>query len=349
MGKSPGIDGLTGEYYKEYLLNGQSASNNRSKSAALAIVLSAVKFEQFIKKFKKTYADKKELYYRQKIFLKNLKEADRLQKEDQGSAKYGMTKFSDLTDEEFRRYYLNSVTPTTTNTLREVKVEASPQHPTCDWRKAGVISEVKHQEKCGACWAFASVGNIEALWGIHNRPRNLSVQQILDCGPCDAGCKGGYAWDAFLTVQKQRRLVDETEYPYVGIRKGCDSKRFRKVGHLDGFVMLPKDEDAMASYVSANGTLTVCINGTLLKHYTRDVIRALPRNCNHTIDHMVLLVGYSKGNNEPYWIAKNSWGTDWGENGYFRIYRGDNICGIATYPVSAIVDFSGGEKKTCPK
>ncbi|XP_068117866.1 cathepsin W-like [Hyperolius riggenbachi] len=304
-------------------------------------------FKEFIKQFNKTYK-KEEHQYRRSIFHRNMEEAKRLQKEELGTAKYGMTKFSDLTDEEFKRYYSIPVSAPPPNMMKKIHVEATPEHPTCDWRKAGVISQVKHQGECGSCWAFASVGNIEAQWAIFGHPYNFSVQQILDCGPCDAGCKGGYAWDAFITVMQESGLVTEQDYPYIGVRKSCISSQFRKIGWITNFVMLPRDEEAMKSYISNNGTITACMNSTVLKHYQRNVIHPAIKNCKPGIDHMVLLVGYSKDKNKPYWIAKNSWGTDWGERGYFRISRGGNVCGIADYPLSAFINMTG-QRIPCPK
>lgn len=46
------------------------------------------------------------------------------------------------------------------------------------------------------------------------------------------------------------------------------------------------------------------------------------------LDHAVLLVGYGVDDSKPYWTVKNSWGTKWGEDGYFRMIRGEGLCDV---------------------
>lgn len=115
----------------------------------------------------------------------------------------------------------------------------------------------------------------------------------------------------------------------------------------------------MARHLATEGPITVTINMTLLQQYQKGVIKATPTTCDPTqVDHSVLLVGFGKTKlvegrqgkaasfgsharprrSMAYWILKNSWGPQWGEEGYFRLHRGSNTCGITKFPVTARVD-----------
>ncbi|XP_019652448.1 cathepsin W isoform X2 [Ailuropoda melanoleuca] len=290
-------------------------------------------FTLFQIQYNRSYSNPEEYARRLDIFARNLAQAQQLEAEDLGTAEFGVTPFSDLTEEEFGQLYGHRrMVGEAPSVGRKVGSEESGESmpPRCDWRKLkGVISPIKRQENCNCCWAMAVAGNVEALWGIrYNRSVQVSVQELLDCGRCGDGCRGGFVWDAFLTILNNR----------------------------------------IAWYLATQGPITVTINMKLLQQYQKGVIKATPATCDpRLVDHSVLLVGFGKSksvagrraeggssqphrrNPIPYWILKNSWGADWGEKGYFRLHRGSNTCGITKYPLTARVDLPAKKRPvSCP-
>ena len=97
-----------------------------------------------------------------------------------------------------------------------------------------------------------------------------------------------------------------------------------------------KNEATIASALMTNGPLSVALNAELLQFYHRGIFH--PLFCNpQNLDHAVLLVGWGEERSKPYWVVKNSWGSSWGEHGYFRILRGKGTCGINTQVTTAIL------------
>jgi C1A family cysteine protease len=78
----------------------------------------------------------------------------------------------------------------------------------------------------------------------------------------------------------------------------------------------------------ANGPVCGALNADQLQTYTSGIFDS--SDCSTQVNHGITFVGWGVENGVKYWIIKNSWGTDWGENGYFRIKRGVNMCGINT-------------------
>ena len=87
------------------------------------------------------------------------------------------------------------------------------------------------------------------------------------------------------------------------------------------------------------GPFTVSLDASDLMLYKSGVYA--PSDCKSTRDdtnHAVLMVGYGEESGEKFWKIKNSWGATWGENGYFRMKRGVNMCGVATDAMHAVLD-----------
>lgn len=148
----------------------------------------------------------------------------------------------------------------------------------------------------------------------------------------------------FRAVEKLGGLETESEYPYEAHGEKCQFNSTKVHVRVKGAVDLPKNETAIAQYLVQNGPIAVALNANAMQFYRGGVSKPFKILCSpKNLDHGVLLVGYGVAEYPrfnkvlPYWIIKNSWGKRWGEQGYYRLYRGDNRCGIASMASSAII------------
>jgi len=128
---------------------------------------------------------------------------------------------------------------------------------------------------------------------------------------------------AFKYVAKHG-ITTEDKYPYKAVVGSCqiNSGDFKNKGFTD----VPKgDVDQLAAAVNKQ-PISVAVDASKFQFYESGIFD----DCSTTLDHGVLLVGYTP----DAWIIKNSWSTSWGEQGYIRLKRG-NTCGLAntaSYP-----------------
>ncbi|XP_069833965.1 cathepsin O isoform X2 [Dendropsophus ebraccatus] len=278
---------------------------------------------------------------RYQTFLKSL-ERHRILNADTNEtngAYYGINQFSDLSVEEFTNTYLRSYPPKKLDYYVPNKKGGNSLPSRFDWRDKHLVTEVKNQLECGACWAFSIVGAIESAHAIKGNPlEDLSVQQVIDCSYLDGGCNGGSTDSALKWLyQSHTKLVRSSEYPFkarTGICHyfsptvyGVSIKGYKAYDFSDY-------EKEMMNLLISIGPLAVIVDAVSWQDYLGGIIQ---HHCSsgHS-NHAVLVVGYDNSGDIPYWIVKNSWGTSWGVDGYVHVKMGQNLCGIAdfvTFPV----------------
>jgi len=263
--------------------------------------------------------------------------------------------FSDMSAEEFQSKVLMSPQDCSATLGRLSADFSDPLPPSFDWRDRGVVSEVKSQGHCGSCWTFSTTGALEAHTAIHRgiwRSPRLSEQQLISCaGNFDNhGCSGGLPSHAFEYIKDAGGLAREFAYPYEGKEEVCKysaASNTSVVGAtvLRSFNITEGDEKSLMRYLVNNGPVSVAFQVVpdfrLYKSgvYTSKDCKNGPKDVNHA----VLVVGYGEEAGLPYWLIKNSWGTAWGEEGYFKMERNKNMCGIATCASFPVVEDSISE------
>lgn len=296
----------------------------------------AAKFQDFQHQYGKEYPTTEEFVNRLSIFADNLLMVER-QNIDHvkigGEEVFGVTKFMDLTPEEFKATYLRAK-PTNTPDESRIALPEVRLADKVDWVAKGATTKVKDQGQCGSCWAFSAVDAIES-YGFLNGSYDLvelSTQQVNACDKTDGGCNGGDTITAYKYVQK-KGIETEKDYPYTsgGGRTGlCKYSESDVKVNIKGHVVLKKDEDVVKTGTNS-GPLSICVAAGAFQTYNKGILKL----CPGAIDHCVQIVGYDDTGATPYWRVRNSWASDWGEEGYIRLEQGKNICKIAneaTYP-----------------
>lgn len=224
-----------------------------------------------------------------------------------------------------------------------------------DHRESNWVTKVKDQGSCGSCWTFSATGSIEGQYAKkYGKLVEFSESQILDCDVNgeDDGCQGGLVDGAFKYLENtESGLETESSYPYVPQQQFCHLPNtivtnFTSVAMVKNFIDVPNfhaPETHLKHAVATVGPISVGIDASHMDFQMYKSGIYYNSDCSSTtLDHAVLVVGYGTDTSKseepkPYWIVKNSWGNDWGMNGYVHMSRNNgNNCGIASqasYPV----------------
>lgn len=236
--------------------------------------------------------------------------------------------------------------------------------PRClDWRSQlgkNYDTPVKSQGDCGSCYALSTISMIEARIRIKSELKEqpfLSIAGALSCSYYNQGCNGGYP---FLIAKEafEKGFFEESCSPVLSDQR-CEEKCFEsKVWKVENYGYVGRgfygscDEESMMKEIYKNGPVVVAINASPdLYYYSSGVFITNPtkffQQSNDRNDvnpwiytnHAVVCVGWGEtwhdGKLLKYWILKNSWGSDWGEDGYFKFLKGKNLAAVENQAVFA--------------
>ncbi|CAL8086596.1 unnamed protein product [Calicophoron daubneyi] len=231
------------------------------------------------------------------------------------------------------------------------------------WPKCPSIGEIRDQGACGSCWAFGAVEAMSDRICIASNgeytPRLSAENMVSCCRMCGMGCHGGIPSQAWHYWQSTG-LVTGGLY---GTQDCCQPYSFPPCEHhvngsrppCEGYGKTPKCRHTCQAGYEKTYSKDLWKAASVFKvpHDQKAIMRELMNGGPMEVDfevyadfpsyqsgvyqhvsggllggHAVRLVGWGKENDTPYWLIANSWNTDWGDNGYFKIFRGRNECGI---------------------
>ncbi|KAJ8668710.1 hypothetical protein QAD02_010373 [Eretmocerus hayati] len=316
-------------------------------------------FESYVAEHKKPYRNNPSEYQKRfAVFQQSLQKIEKMNRlrSSNDSARYGITKFSDMTEEEFLASNLRSDIPVrsekhrnceyhhTHSKGRRSKRAAIITAPAVglplkfDWRDQGVVTAVKSQGTCGACWAFSSIEVAESMFAISNKTLYaFSVQEMIDCAKnSNFGCEGGDICSLLeWLVATKTKILPEVSYP---LTRTTDTCRIPKKSDksepgvrisdftCDNFV---DAEDELMRQIVTKGPVAAAVNALTWQNYLGGVIQYHCDGSFASLNHAVQIVGYDMTGATPHYLVRNSWGTKFGDQGYIYIAIGSNLCGIA--------------------
>lgn len=205
--------------------------------------------------------------------------------------------------------------------------DARQQWPQC-------YPAVRDQAQCGSCWAHGATESLswrQCIGGVVNSAISLAPQWLVNCDHGNMGCNGGQlpnAW-SFMSIFG---VVEESCKPYKAVNQTCtdvcdDGSVPKKYYAAGGQTFSSADLESIMYDIMTNGPVETAFSvyedfeeytGGIYKHTYGEYLGG----------HAVMIVGWGEENGTKYWIVQNSWGTSWGEGGFFRIVRGTNDCGF---------------------
>jgi len=301
-------------------------------------------FEDFKTTYGKVYLDSEETH-RYNVFKGNLDFVNNWDSADRGF-EVGINKFADISSAEFASIYngfRSSQKFYPVNDEYLVTDELEVTGDIVNWVTKGAVTPVKNQGQCGSCWSFSATGAMEGSKFIKTGVlTSLSEQNLCDCSSDEGndGCNGGLMDDAFQYVIDVGGLDTEASYPYTATGpNNCKYDPINSGESIYAFKDIRSGSESSLQTAATTQPISVAIDASRNSFQLyKSGIYYEPECSQYELDHGVLVVGFgTDSSNNAYWLVKNSWGTDWGMQGYIQMSRNrNNNCGISTsasYPI----------------
>ena len=213
------------------------------------------------------------------------------------------------------------------------------------------LTNIRNQhvpQYCGSCWAHAATSALSDRIKLARKAAwpdiNISPQVIISCETKDQGCHGGEAYNAFewmadnevtdetCSIYRARGLDNGQKCSAMNVCRNCSPGEACVVPDqylvygVDQFGEVSGEENMMQEIAQRGPIACGIAVPDALEEYTGGIY------CDETGDmnivHDISVVGYGEENGQKYWLVRNSWGTHWGEEGFFRVCRGTNNIAI---------------------
>ena len=210
-----------------------------------------------------------------------------------------------------------------------------------DWRNISYFNIIKNNSNSG----FSAIYNLENKIIIKSKKKRTYIKSIYNSNSIacysDTSSKQIYSLYKYLIKYQTTQINTLENFLYKTINEKCKLINNITSLHTHNYTSINTgDEYAMAYALQKIGPLSAIVHTNLdWQLYDNGIYNPSNTTCSNDIskqEHGVIIIGYGTENGLDYWIIRNSWGADWGENGHMRLVRGKNACGIANsviYPI----------------
>lgn len=290
-------------------------------------------FTQYIDKYNKVYKNDQEYQMRKANYEHTIQ---KIRKHNAMESKYKLAEnqFADETFQFLKKTLLQNDFTNQNHTVNLFQGSSDRVPLVLDWTNH--VSRVKNQGRCGSCWAFSVTGAMESLISIHHGKKiPLSEQNLVDCDTVNHGCRGGLMHLAFDHIHSSGGIATEKDYPYQGVSNDCYLiDPVRETKNVRYTFVPPHRPDLMMTSLQRNPLCAAVAADSFEFMFYKDGVFD-QEDTHKPLSHAILITGYHRGGEDPYWILKNSWDTTWGQDGYMHLRLKDDydrgVVGINEY------------------